>query len=279
MSDDALPATVADALARARRAGVERLDAQGLLGAVLKQPRAWMLAHDRDPLDAESARRYAALLDRRAAGEPLAYLLGEKEFHGLALRVGPGVLVPRADTEVLVDWALECLPPTGPARVLDLGTGSGAIALALKAERPQASVTAVDVSPAALAQARANGLRLGLDVDWRAGPWFEPVATEARWPLIVSNPPYIALRDPHLAALAYEPELALTSGPDGLDAIRLLAEQAPAHLEPGGTLLLEHGWDQGDAVRALLAGAGLQDVSTRRDLAGHERCTGGRRPR
>ncbi len=266
--------TVAALLDAARADGVDRLDAQLLLAAVLGRPRAWLLAHGEAPV--AEAGRFRALAARRAAGEPLAYLLGEKEFHGLALQVTPAVLVPRPDTETLVDWALELLPPGSQAAVLDLGTGSGAVALALARQRPGARLTAVDASAAALAVARGNGERLGLPVRWLASDWFSALAGE-RYGLVVGNPPYIAEGDPHLAALRHEPLGALTSGADGLDAIRRIAAAAPAHLAPGAWLLLEHGHDQAEAVRALLAAAGLAEACTRRDLAGQPRCSGARR--
>jgi release factor glutamine methyltransferase len=215
----------------------------------------------------------------------LAYLLGEREFHGLMLRVTPDVLVPRPDTELLVDWALELLAVlehgapaaehNAPTTVADLGTGSGAIALALKHARPSALVCAVERSPAALAVAHANGQRLGLPVQWLQGDWFAPLA-DRRFDLIVSNPPYIDGADAHLAALHAEPIAALTPGPDGLAALRVLARDAPPHLQSGGWLVLEHGHDQGAAVRSLLQAAGLERVQTRRDLGGQERCTAGR---
>lgn len=277
--------TVADLLAQARRAGVDRLDAQLLLGRLLQQPRAWLIAHDDHALDATQAEDFMAQLAERARGVPLAYLLGEREFHGLTLQVTPDVLVPRSDTEVLVDWALELLAqddraagadsPGALATVADLGTGSGAIALALKRAWPAAQVCAVERSPAALAVARANGQRLGLSVEWLQGDWFTPLV-DRRFDLIVSNPPYIDGADAHLAALHAEPIAALTPGPDGLADLRVLTRGAPSHLQPGGWLLLEHGHDQGAAVRSLLQAAGLEQVQTRRDLAGHERCTAGR---
>lgn len=251
-----------------------------LLLHVLEQPthaRAWLLAHDTDPLPEAAADRLQALATRRLAGEPLAYLTGEKAFHGLTLRVDARVLDPRDDTETLVDWALALLPADAPRRVLDLGTGSGAIALAIAQQRPLAQVVAVDASADALAVARANAERLGLRVDMRLGDWLTPVAGE-RLDLIVSNPPYIADTDPHLPALAHEPRQALVSGADGLDDIRRIVAQAPAHLAPGGWLLLEHGWDQAGAVRDLLGAAGFAQVQSRRDLAGIERCSGGQYP-
>ncbi len=267
--------TVASALAAARELGVQRLDATALLAEVLGCPRSWLLAHDDARLTGAAQSRYGEFLARRAAGEPLAYLLGTKEFFGLALVVTPDVLVPRPETETLVEWALELLPADRLATVLDLGTGSGAIALALAQQRPQARVTAADASAPALAVAAANGRRLGLAVDWQLGDWFGPLAGR-RFDVIASNPPYIAIADAHLAALTHEPQQALTSGPDGLDAIRHLIATAPRHLQPAGWLLLEHGHDQAPAVQAMLAVAGFREVRTRSDLAGRPRCSGGR---
>jgi release factor glutamine methyltransferase len=271
------PTSIDDALQLARRLGVDRLDAHLLVGAVLQQPRSWLLAHDRDPLPLDAAERISTLLQRRAAGEPAAYLLGHKEFFGLTLAVNPEVLVPRPDTETLVNWALEVLalhPTTdAPPRVLDLGTGSGAIALAVAHSHPAAQVTAVDASEGALRTARLNGERLGLSVNWRLGSWFEAVAGE-RFDLILSNPPYIAEHDPHLPDLRFEPRSALTAGADGLDDLRTIIQQAPAHLTPGGWLLLEHGWDQAEAVAQLLRDRGFLGVDHRHDLGGHARCTG-----
>ncbi len=271
--------TVATWLADARRSGLDRLDAQLLLGRALGRSRTWLLAHDDAPIPVEQRNELDAQRRRRAAGEPIAYLLGEKEFHGLRLQVGPGVLVPRPDTETLVDWALECLASLEadrpPPALADLGTGSGAIALALKHARPDARVTAVDASPAALQIATGNGARLGLSVDWVLGDWWAPLAGR-RFDLVVSNPPYVADGDPHLTALAHEPIEALCSGPDGLRDLRKIVAGAAPHLGDGGWLLLEHGHDQADAVAALLAASGFVDIRTRRDLAGQPRCTGGR---
>ena len=276
MSDTSPPLTIAQALARAAPCGVDRLDAHLLLGHVLGRSRTWLLAHDTDLLDAEAQARYLALLARRAEGEPAAYLLGDKEFFGLNLRVTPDTLIPRPDTETLVHWALAHLPIDQPRRVLDLGTGSGAIALALAHERPLADVTAVDASAGALQVALDNAASLGLRLRGLLGSWFAPVAGE-RFDLIVSNPPYIAEGDAHLPALAHEPRSALVSGADGLDDLRRIVAAAPAHLVPGGWLLLEHGWDQAGAVRDLLADAGFRQLQSRRDLAGIERCSGGQR--
>lgn len=269
--------TVDEALADARRRGLDRLDAQLLLARALRRPRAWLLAHGDAPLEAVAADGFADAVARRADGEPLAYIVGEKEFHGLMLQVGPDVLVPRPDTETLVAWALERLQAMTSPSVLDLGTGSGAIALALKQARPDARVAAVDASAAALDVARGNGERLGLAVEWLDGDWWQPVAGR-RFDLVVSNPPYIAEGDAHLAALRHEPAMALASGPDGLDAIRSIVAGARPHLAPDAWLLLEHGHDQAAAVQALLAGAGFADTASRADLAGILRCTGGRQP-
>ena len=269
--------TLSDALRHWQSRGLPRLEAQMLLLHVLGRAthdRAWLLAHDTDPLPADVAARLQTLVERRLAGEPMAYLTGEKAFHGLTLHVDARVLDPRDDTETLGDWALALLPAAAPRRVLDLGTGSGAIALAVARQRPLAQVVGVDVSADALAVAAGNARRLNLAVELRQGHWWAPVAGE-RFDVIVSNPPYIAEGDPHLPALAHEPRGALVSGADGLDDIRHLVAHAAAHLAPGGWLLLEHSWDQAAAVRDLLDTAGFAQVQSRRDLAGTERCSGG----
>lgn len=272
--------TIAQALATATALGLDRLDTQLLALHALGRTnagRAWLLAHDTDALAPEALRHYLALCERRAAGEPLAYIVGRKEFFGLDLQVDARVLVPRPETETLVEWALEVLAAhPGPARpvVVDLGTGSGAIALSIKKSWPDAGVLAIDASAAALEVARLNALRLGLKVEFEQGSWLAGV--QGRHDLIVSNPPYVAQADPHLAALSHEPLNALASGPDGLDDIRNIIAQAPVRLRSGGWLLLEHGYDQAPAVRVLLEAAGFQDISSRRDLAGIERCCGAR---
>lgn len=275
--------TVDEALRAAREQGLARLDAQLLIARRLQRDRTWVLAHGEAPLAAADASALALQFARRAAGEPLAYLLGEREFHGLALEVGPVVLVPRPDTETLVDWALELLD--GPLaarpqpRVVDLGTGSGAIALAVKQCRPGVTMFASDVSVDALALARRNAQRLGLAVHWRHGAWWAACAGQ-RFDLALSNPPYVPADDPHLAALTHEPALALTPAGDdgsGLADLRRLIDGAGQHLLPGAWLLLEHGHDQGPAVRELLRAADFQEVSTRADLAGRDRVSGGRR--
>ena len=264
---------IQEALDQARAAGVARLDAQWLLCHLLKRPRAWLLAHDDEPLPAAAPAAWAGLLARRAAGEPLAYVLGEHEFCGLALTVTPAVLVPRPETEVLLLWALERLIGSAAPSVIELGTGSGAIALALLRARPDIDMLATDASADALAVAQGNAQRHALPLRLSQGDWWA-AAGSARFNLALSNPPYIAEDDPHLAALAHEPLLALTSGQDGLDALRRLIISAPDHLLPGAWLLLEHGHDQADAVQALLRGCGFGAPQTRHDLAGLPRCTG-----
>ncbi|HEY2558476.1 MAG TPA: peptide chain release factor N(5)-glutamine methyltransferase [Caldimonas sp.] len=280
--------TVAVALAEARARGVASLDAQLLLARVLATTRTALIAHDERQLAVQEYERWCAWLARRAGGEPLAYLIGEKEFHGLALEVNADVLVPRPETELIVDWASSLLAGLAreraavgearPASVVDLGTGSGAIALALKRLHPGATVVASDASAAALAVARRNADRTGLAIELVEGAWWAAVAGR-RFDLAISNPPYVAAGDPHLAALRHEPLVALTPGGDGLDALRTIVAGSTAHLKAAGWLVVEHGFDQGAAVRNLLARAGLVEVETRDDLAGHARATAGRRPR
>ena len=289
------PTTVAECLRQAQILGLARVDAQMLLLHGLQRPlhdRAWMLAHDNDTLTPVQAAAWQDALQRRLSGEPVAYITGRKDFFGLTLAVDARVLDPRPDTETLVEWALECLPESqaestpvpssanGSPRILDLGTGSGAVALALQHARPDATVWAVDASEDALAVARANATRLQLGVQFIASDWLNAVDVQhtGRFDLIVSNPPYVADGDPHLAALTHEPLQALTSGSDGLDDIRKIIAQAPACLAPGGWLLLEHGWDQAGRVQALLREAGFVQVQSRRDLGGIERCTGAAMP-
>ena len=275
------PTTLAQALTHAKALGVDRLDAQLLLARLLDRPRTWLLAHDDALLDAAQGARFRSELVRRAAGEPLAYLLGEKEFHGLLFRVDANVLVPRPETELLVDWALELLEGAfahvAVPRVVDLGTGSGAIAVAVKHACLTADVTATDASPAALQVARANAARLALNVIFASGSWWDAVADRC-FDLVLSNPPYIAGADSHLAALTHEPLEALTPGGDGLDSLRAIVAGAARHLEPSGWLLLEHGYDQAPMVQAMLREQGFEAIETRHDLAGLPRCTGARRP-
>lgn len=256
--------------------GLDRLDAQMLVLHALGRPlhdRAWLLLHSDAPVPAPAQQWLDQALPRRLAGEPVAYLTGHKEFYGLDLRVDARVLVPRPDTETLVDWALAVLEPLPEAHVVDLGTGSGAIALALKHSRPSLQVQAVDYSEEALAVARANAQRLRLEVRFQQGSWLSGIAG----PLdaIVSNPPYIRDDDAHLPALRHEPRQALTAGADGLDDIRTIVMQSRERLRHGGWLLLEHGHDQAPDVCALLQEAGFTQVQSRNDLAGIARCSGG----
>ncbi len=256
--------------------GLSRTEARQLLLHVLRRPatdRAWLLSHGSDPLPETAHNALLALAGRSLAGEPLGYLTGQQAFYGLDLQVDARVLVPRPDTETLVDWALDVLAPQPAAHVVDLGTGSGAIALALKHSRPSLQVQAVDYSEDALAVARANAQRLGLEVRFQQGSWLSGIAG----PLdaIVSNPPYIREDDEHLPALRHEPRQALTAGADGLNDIRTIITQSRERLRQGGWLLLEHGYDQAPAVRTLLQEAGLAQVQSRNDLAGIARCSGG----
>lgn len=270
--------TVKAALALASERRIDRLDAQLLLAHVLDRPRTWLLAHDDRVLDGVESDQFCSLLARRAAGEPLAYLVGVKAFHRLLLQVDPRVLVPRPDTEVLVDWAIEWLGSCGrpePA-VVDLGTGSGAIALAIKQVHPSANLTATDISSEALSAARSNAGRLDLAVAFSQSDWWSALV-DRRFDLIVANPPYIAADDPHLAALVHEPMLALSPGGDGTAALRQIVEGAADHLAPDGWLLMEHGFDQAAVVSAMLRSAGFEAITTRPDLDGRPRCTGGRR--
>lgn len=277
-----ISALLDEGVARLKRVTDEpRREAEVLLGAALGRARAWLLAHpDERILDCEATDRYEAAVTRRALGEPVAYILGEKEFWSLPLAVGPGVLVPRPETELAVERALAHLPADADVRVLDLAAGSGAIALAIAAERPRSRVTATDVSDAAIDTTRANAARHGLAgrVEVLRGSWYEPVGDRA-FELIVSNPPYISVDDPRVepAVRRFEPPAALFAGPTGLEALHAIVQGAPRHLAPGGWLVLEHGDTQGSQVRQLLQQAGLEDVRTHRDLAGHERCSEGRK--
>ena len=274
------------ALQAARALGLDRLDAQLLLLHALGRPdsdRAWLLAHDDDLLPVPAADVFRGLSLRRVAGEPLAYIVGYKDFFGLRFGVDPRVLVPRPDTETLVQWALDVAgeATSDTVRILDLGTGSGAVAVAVAAmlsksrpaRLPAATVHAVDASAAALIVAKENARVLRADIQFIQSDWFDKVS--GHYHAIASNPPYIASADPHLSALTHEPPEALTAGPDGLDAIRQIISQAPAHLLRGGWLLLEHGYDQAETVRELLTQRGFTLVQSRQDLAGIARCSGG----
>lgn len=268
-------ADCADALLVA--SGLPRIEARALLESASGRDRAWLIGHGDEALPGAAVERFRQLVAERKAGRPLAYLLGEREFRGRPFGVDESVLIPRPETEGLVDWALE-LP--GP-RVVDLGTGSGAIAISLALERPAWSVVAADASAAALATASANASRLDAGpIDWREGDWWAALPAGSQYDLVVSNPPYIAAGDEHLSRgdLPHEPAMALASGSAGLDAIRTIIAGAMQWLAPGGWLLLEHGHDQASAVADLMRAAGLVEVTARRDLAGLERLCGGRRP-
>lgn len=271
------PPNVAQALVTARTRGLDRLDAQLLLQHLFQQPRSWLLAHDDTLLSAAQQAEFDTLCTRRLGGEPVAYLLGEWAFHGHRLRVSPEVLIPRPDTETLVEWALELLsqhPPVAEPQVIDLGTGSGAIAISVACAWPAAQVLATDVSAPALAVARGNIAQLAPRVTTAQGSWWQAVAGDRLFDLALANPPYIAGDDQHLAALGFEPRGALTPEGDGLDAIRQIVAGAPGHLRPGAWLLLEHGWDQAEQVTAILKSAGFGPAVTRPDIDGRARCTG-----
>ena len=260
--------TVGEAL---RTQGIDVREARLLLSAATGFSEASVIAHPERQLPVQVEEQFMEMTARRAAGEPVAYILGRQEFYGLELTVTPAVLIPRHETELLVDLTLQ----RRPASVLDIGTGSGAIALAIKRHLPSARVVAADASAAALEVARRNCVKLGIDVDLRHGRWFEPVAGE-RFEAIVCNPPDVMVGDPHLPALCFEPRLALEGGADGLEAIRAVVRAAPGHLLPGGWLLLEHGAGQHEGVRALLEAAGLETRESWPDLAGIPRVSGGK---
>jgi len=273
------PSPTPDALLREAATRIDATDARWLLAYAAGRSQSWLYAYARDPVPEGVAERFASLVARREAGEPVAYLTGVRGFRGFDLAVTPATLIPRPETELLVELALARLPAS-QARAVDLGTGSGAVALAIARERPDASVLATDASPAALDVARANAQALGLArVRFAHGDWYAPLAG-ARFDVIASNPPYIEDADPHLSQgdLRFEPPAALSSGADGLDAIRVLAAGAIAHLVPGGWLLVEHGLAQGAAVRALFEAQGLEAVATVQDLEHRDRVTLGRRP-
>jgi release factor glutamine methyltransferase len=257
-----------------------RLDAELLLAAALGKPRSFLHTWPERIVSSEAALTFAAYLQRRSTGEPVAYILGQQGFWKLDLDVAPHTLIPRPETEMLVEAALELVPAFAPTRVLDLGTGTGAIALALASERPVWQVTAVDRVLEAVALAERNRQRLHLDnAKVLSSHWFSALEGQ-RFDLIISNPPYIAAEDPHLASgdVRFEPNSALVAGADGLDDLRMIVAQAPAYLNGDGWLLLEHGYDQGAAVRDLLSGQGFEKIQTRRDLGDHERITFGRLP-
>jgi release factor glutamine methyltransferase len=269
--------TVRSALAQS---GLAPIDAQVLLAHVLGHNRAWLIAHATDRLTTAQVEVFFVHARRRRDGEPIAYLTGEREFYGMSLRVDRGVLIPRPETETLVDCALRRLPPERPLRVLDLGTGSGAIALAIARERPEAVVVATDRSETCLAVARNNAERLGIgNVEWVLADWFDTPAANGPFDAIVSNPPYVAAGDAHLSEgdVRFEPAAALVSGADGLDALRTIVAGAGERLAGGASLVVEHGYDQQGAVRTLLQDAGFADIEMLRDLAGIPRVAAGRR--
>ena len=268
---------VRDALTDATRRLGERVDAEMLLIHVLDKPRSWLIAHADDTLPPEFSNAYAAFVARREAGEPVAYIVGRRGFWSLDLEVTRATLIPRPETELLVELALERLPREAASTVADLGTGSGAIALAIAHERPRTHVVATDASADALAVAQRNAQRHSIaHVSFLQGEWFAPLHDQ-RFDLIVSNPPYIESADPHLTEgdLRFEPLSALASGRDGLDDIRDIVRDATHHLTHRGWLLMEHGWNQGEAVRLLMRDAGFVEIFTARDMEQRERVSGG----
>lgn len=270
--------TVAQLLTDAQH-HIDGVDAQVLLAHALGQPRSWLFAHAGDIVADDRQARFDALLQRRITGEPVAYLIGDRGFWTLDLEVTPATLIPRPETELLVELALARIPRDAAVQVADLGTGSGAIALSIAQERPRARVVATDASVDALQVAHRNAARNQVtNCEFRQGDWLAPLSGE-RFHVIASNPPYIAEGDPHLGQgdLRFEPAMALSCGPDGLDAIRVIVAAAPQHLDLDGWLLLEHGWDQGRAVRTLLLDAGFVDVETAQDLEQRDRVSVGRR--
>jgi release factor glutamine methyltransferase len=257
-----------------------RLDAEVLLANCLEQSRSFLHSHAGEALSPAARERFLHSVARRRRGEPVAYITGRREFWSLELEVNPHVLVPRPETELLVEFALGVMPAGQHAKVLDLGTGSGAVAVAIAHERPEARVIATDASAHAVTLACRNAERLGLgNVSFQVGHWYDPVGA-MHFDLIVSNPPYVAAKDAALASaeLANEPRESLVSGPTGLEAIELVAARACEHLRPGGWLAVEHGATQAPAVAALFSAAGLSTIRTLKDLAGHDRVTAGRRP-
>ena len=255
-----------------------RLEAQVLTAHALGVNRAWLLAHGDERQDSRQLSAIQTLIDRRATGEPVAYLVGEREFYGLVLRVTPDVLIPRPETETLVEAALERIPEGRPCRILDLGTGSGAVALALAVHRPDIQVTAIDVSAGALAVARSNAQDLDVkNVHFLHSDWYGRLGVK-NFDMVLANPPYVAEGDRHLSDgdLRFEPQHALRAGPDGMEAIRTIVSLAPRHLASGGWILLEHGYEQGDACRRELLKAGFREIFTLADLGGQPRVSGGR---
>jgi len=269
--DDATTRIVAALRLEKREA---RIEVRALAVHAWRVDTAWLIAHDNDPLTDTMIRAFQPLLLRRLEGEPVAYILGEKEFYGRMFKVTPDVLIPRPETELLVEAALKRLATNHPSRILDIGTGSGCIALTLALERPEWSMTAVDLSAQALSIARQNAHSLNAKVRLLQSDLFDSLGGD-RFDLIISNPPYIPATDPHLRQgdIRFEPKAALTAGPEGLDTLRPLIQSAPDHLLSGGWLMLEHGWDQADNCRSLLVESGFMNIQNLRDLAGHERAT------
>ena len=259
------------------QSGLPLLEARMLLERVIGKTRAWLIAHADETAGADTEQAFASMAERRRQGEPIAYILGVREFYGLEFGVTRAVLIPRPETELLVELALARIPANAALRVLDLGTGSGAIAVTLAKLRPQARVTAVDIDYAALVLARANAKRHGVSVRFFCGDWFGALLGET-FDLIVSNPPYVAAADPHLASgdVRFEPQRALLGGADGMDCIRAIVAKAGAHLDPGAWLLFEHGYDQSEACCALIEAQGYAEVQSWPDLAGIRRASGGR---
>jgi release factor glutamine methyltransferase len=273
-----MKSTITQALVAAQRR-IDLLDARVLLCHVLARDTAYLIAHAGDPIGAEYQSAFESLVARRARGEPVAYVTGRREFFSLDFKVSPAALIPRPETEFLVELALERIPADQPCSVLDLGTGSGCVAIAIARHRPRAQLTATDGSSDAMALARENARALGVpNVEFAQGEWYQ-AAGDRRFDLIVSNPPYVAEGDPHLGRgdLRFEPRAALIGGADGLEAIRIIVDGAAPHLVPGGSLLFEHGHDQAAACRALLQEAGFAEIHSWRDLAGTDRVTAGRR--
>jgi release factor glutamine methyltransferase len=248
-----------------------------LLEHVLQKPRSWLIAHDTDQLCAKYTDAFLSLAALRRQGHPMAYLVGVKEFRGHLLKVSPDVLIPRPDTELLVDIAINVVDQMQAESMLDLGTGSGAIAISVALARPSLRVTATDISLAALTLAQHNAQSLGARVQWWQGSWYEALPSEGRFDLIVSNPPYIAAKDEHLGQgdLRFEPRCALTDEADGLSALRRIVDEAKNWLNPDGQIWLEHGFDQAQEVSHLLANAGYKGLKTHQDLSGNPRVTGG----
>ena len=260
--------------------GLPRNEARLLLAHVLHRDHAWLVAHDDYKFTTVELEQINTLAARRAAGEPIAYLLGQRDFYGRTFHCSPAALIPRPETELLIERALLHLPVDASLRVLDIGTGTGCIAITIALERPNTIVTAIDISPAALALARENAQHLHANVTFMQSDWFAALLPDAQFDLILSNPPYIVPGDAHLTQgdLRFEPAIALADAVDGLESYRQLAHGAQRHLKPGGMLIVEHGYDQGESVPALLGAAGFSDVAMHRDLAGHPRITEARRP-